>query len=76
MRIPLDASIPVYLHVQIDFWDNIYGLNMRVIKEIALTEPLVDQVESKAVCTNAVPILQLDILTCTKAVSCDLMYPY
>jgi hypothetical protein len=41
---------------------------MRVIKDIAITEPLVDIVESRAVLTNAVPILHLDILTCTKAV--------
>lgn len=45
-----------------------YGFNMRVIKDIAITEPLVDIVESRAVLTNAVPILHLDILTCTKEV--------
>lgn len=42
---------------------------MRVIKDIAITEPLVDIVESRAVLTNAVPILHLDILTCTKEVN-------
>jgi hypothetical protein len=42
---------------------------MRVIKDIAITEPLVDVVESRAVLTNAVPILHLDILTCTKEVT-------
>lgn len=41
---------------------------MKVIKDIALTEPLVDTVESRAVVSNAVPILHLDILTCTKEV--------
>lgn len=49
---------------------------MRVIKDIAITEPLVDVVESRAVLTNAVPILHLDILTCTKAVSFYLYYYY
>lgn len=41
---------------------------MRVIKEMALTEPLVDTVEGSAVLSTAVPILQLDILTCSKEV--------
>ena len=41
---------------------------MRVIKDIALSEPLVDLVESKAVVTNAAPILTLDIMTCKKEV--------
>ena len=43
---------------------------MSVIKEIAMTEPLVDVVEGKAVVSSAVPILSLDLLTCTKA-DCD-----
>ena len=29
---------------KIDFWDNVYGFNMRTIKEMALSEPLVDVV--------------------------------
>jgi hypothetical protein len=41
---------------------------MRKIKDIAITEPLVDMVESRAVLTNAVPILSLDVLTCKKEV--------
>lgn len=57
-----------YRAEKIDFWDNVYGFNMRVIKDIAITEPLVDVVESRSVLTNAVPILHLDILTCTKEV--------
>jgi protein arginine N-methyltransferase 1 len=41
---------------------------MKVIKDIAITEPLVDIVDSRSVVSNAVPILSLDILTCTKEV--------
>ena len=41
---------------------------MRKIKDIAITEPLVDMVESRAVVSNAVPILSLDVLTCKKEV--------
>jgi protein arginine N-methyltransferase 1 len=51
---------------RLDFWDNVYGFDMKAIKEIALKEPVVDVVDSKAIVTNSVPILDLDILTCTK----------
>jgi protein arginine N-methyltransferase 1 len=36
-----------YKSEKIDFWDSVYGFDMRVIKEIAITEPLVDVVEAK-----------------------------
>mmetsp|Transcript_8144 Transcript_8144/g.15353 ORF Transcript_8144/g.15353 Transcript_8144/m.15353 type:complete len:373 (-) Transcript_8144:161-1279(-) len=55
-----------YKAEKIDFWDNVYGFKMRKIKDIAITEPLVDMVESRAVLSNAVPILSLDVLTCKK----------
>lgn len=55
-----------YKKEKIDFWDNVYGFNMRVIKDIALSEPLVDSVDSKSVLSDAVPILRLDLATCTK----------
>jgi protein arginine N-methyltransferase 1 len=51
---------------RIDFWDNVYGFDMSPIKEIAICEPVVDVVDPKALVTDAVPILHLDILTCTK----------
>ena len=47
-------------------WDSVYGFDMSVIKEIAITEPLVDVVEGKAVVSNSFPILNLDLMTCTK----------
>ena len=49
-----------------DFWDDVYGFDMSPIKEIAMKEPVVDVVEAKSIVSNAVPILHLDILTCTK----------
>jgi protein arginine N-methyltransferase 1 len=55
-----------YKAEKIDFWDNVYGFDMGKIKDIALTEPLVDIVDSRAVLSNAVPILSLDVLTCKK----------
>lgn len=51
---------------RVDFWNNVYGFDMTPIKNIALTEPVVDVVDSRAVVTDTVPILQLDILTCKK----------
>lgn len=51
-------------------WGSVYGFDMSVIKNIAITEPLVDVVEGKAVVSNTVPILSLDLLTCTKE-DCD-----
>ena len=36
------------------------------IKDIALAEPLVDVVDQRAIVTNHVPILTIDVLTCKK----------
>jgi protein arginine N-methyltransferase 1 len=58
-----------YRSDKIDFWDNVYGFDMSVIKNIALTEPLVDTVNPSSIISNAKPILSLDVATCTKAVS-------
>jgi hypothetical protein len=49
-----------------DFWNDVYGFDMSPIKDIAVLEPVVDVIDAKAIVTNAVPILHLDILTCTK----------
>ncbi|CAB9512425.1 arginine N-methyltransferase 1 [Seminavis robusta] len=51
---------------RIDFWDNVYGFDMTPLKDIAIKEPVVDVVDAKALVTDAVPVLTLDILTCTK----------
>eukprot|EP00903_Cladosiphon_okamuranus_P019111 g17584.t1 len=55
-----------YRKEKIDFWDQVYGFDMSVIKEIALTEPLVDVVEGKAVVTDCQSILSLDLADCKK----------
>jgi len=59
-----------YKAEKIDFWSSVYGFDMSVIKEIAITEPLVDVVEGKAVVSSTAPILSLDLLTCSKE-DCD-----
>jgi len=51
---------------RIDFWEDVYGFNMQPLKEIAIKEPVVDVVDAKALVTDSVPVLTLDILTCTK----------
>ena len=54
-----------YKNDKIDFWDNVYGFDMSTIKNIAMTEPLVDVVDPKTIISNFKPILNLDLLTCT-----------
>lgn len=39
---------------------------MNTIKELALIEPLVDEVYNNTICTNEVPILNVDIMTVKK----------
>lgn len=51
---------------RMDFWKDVYGFDMTPLREIALREPVVDVVDSKTIVTDSVPILHLDILTCTK----------
>ena len=51
---------------RIEFWKDVYGFDMTPLKEIAVKEPVVDVVNAKAVVTDSIPILHLDILTCTK----------
>ena len=50
-----------YKHGKIDFWEDVYGFNMKCIRELALTEPLVDIVDEKQICSNEVAIFNLDI---------------
>jgi len=56
-----------YRSEKIDFWQSVYGFNMGCIKDIALAEPLVDVVDCRSIITNHVPVLELDVMTCTKA---------
>ena len=55
-----------YRKEKIDFWDNVYGFDMSTIKKMALAEPLVDIVDSKAIISSIEPVLHLDIMTCKK----------
>lgn len=48
-------------------WDNVYGFDYTPLKETALSEPLVDTVEMKAVVTDPASVLVLDLYKCTTA---------
>ncbi|KAI9884046.1 MAG: type I protein arginine N-methyltransferase Rmt1 [Watsoniomyces obsoletus] len=52
-----------YKEEKIGFWDNVYGFNFAPLKHVALTEPLVDTVEMKAVVTDPTAFLTLDLYT-------------
>lgn len=44
-------------------WDNVYGFDYSPLKHTALTEPLVDTVEMKAVVTDPTAVLTIDLYT-------------
>ena len=48
-------------------WDNVYGFNYSPLKDTALTEPLVDTVEMKAVVTDPTAVKTIDLYTVTPA---------
>jgi type I protein arginine methyltransferase len=56
-----------YRRDKIDFWGNVYGFNMNCIKDIALTEPLVDVVNPNCIISNTKPLLSLDLYACSVA---------
>jgi protein arginine N-methyltransferase 1 len=55
-----------YKSDRIDWWNEVYGFDFSPIRELAIKEPIVDVVDAKAVVTDAVPFLNVDILTCKK----------
>ena len=52
-----------YKEEKIGFWDQVWGFNYTPLKATALTEPLVDTVEMKAVVTDPASVLTLDLYT-------------
>lgn len=45
------------------FWDNVYGFEMKSIKEVALGEPLVDIVDPRLAITNKCKFFEADLYT-------------
>eukprot|EP00357_Protocruzia_adherens_P023006 CAMPEP_0114995660 /NCGR_PEP_ID=MMETSP0216-20121206/13858_1 /TAXON_ID=223996 /ORGANISM="Protocruzia adherens, Strain Boccale" /LENGTH=401 /DNA_ID=CAMNT_0002359737 /DNA_START=112 /DNA_END=1317 /DNA_ORIENTATION=- len=56
-----------YKEEKLEFWNDVYGVNMSCMKDTVMQEPLVDVVEGDAITTNICPILDLDLQTCTTA---------
>eukprot|EP00898_Chlorokybus_atmophyticus_P001905 jgi/Chlat1/2715/Chrsp180S02865 len=56
-----------YKHEKIDFWDNVYGFDMRAIKKTAMIEPLVDVVDADQIVTASSPIKSIDLDTMSEA---------
>merc|ERR1711939_193564 len=54
-----------YKDDKIGFWDNVYGFDYSPMKESALSEPLVDTVEMKALVTDPCPVFVIDLNTVT-----------
>lgn len=52
-----------YKEDKIHWWDNVYGFDMSAIREIAITEPLVDVVDNAQVVTNNYCLIDVDLYT-------------
>lgn len=52
-----------YKENKIHWWENVYGFNMSIIRDLALKEPIVDVVESGAVVTSVAEGWSLDMHT-------------
>lgn len=55
-----------YKDDKINWWDNVYGFDMSCIRDVAISEPLVDVVEPKQVVTNATVVKEIDLYTVTE----------
>jgi len=55
-----------YKEDKIHFWDSVYGFDMKRIKKIAITEPLVDTVDGRQVNSTHCKIHEIDLMTVTK----------
>ncbi|CAD8085966.1 unnamed protein product [Paramecium primaurelia] len=64
-----------YRKSKIDFWDNVYGVNMSCIKQWALREPLVDCCNPEQINSNSCPIFEIDIKT-VKVEDLDFSHQY
>merc|ERR1712212_529516 len=64
-----------YKDDKIDFWDSVYGFDMSAIRQIALSEPLVDTVEAKQVVTDSCMMKEIDLKT-VKAEELNFKVPF
>nr|CAB3265170.1 protein arginine N-methyltransferase 1-like [Phallusia mammillata] len=52
---------------KINWWDNVYGFDMSCIRDVAISEPIVDVVEPKQVITSGCMVKEVDLYTVTEA---------
>jgi len=52
-----------YKDDKINWWENVYGFDMSCIKDVAISEPLVDVVDSKQVVSNSMLVKEVDLYT-------------
>jgi protein arginine N-methyltransferase 1 len=64
-----------YKEEKIGFWDNVWGFDYTPLKETAMTEPLVDTVDIKAVVTDPASVITFDLYT-VKAEDLAFTIPY
>jgi protein arginine N-methyltransferase 1 len=55
-----------YKEEKIEWWRDVYGYDMTVIRDLAMLEPLVDTVQSSAVISDACELISVDIQTVRK----------
>lgn len=56
-----------YKKSKVNFWDDVYGIDMTCIKPNVMAEPLIDICEKRAINSSHCKILEIDLYTCTKA---------
>lgn len=56
-----------YKDEKINWWDNVYGFDMSLIRKVAITEPLVDVVDPKQVVSTPYQVKEVDLYTVQKA---------
>ncbi|KAH3762669.1 protein arginine N-methyltransferase [Pelomyxa schiedti] len=54
-----------YRNTKIDWWNSVYGYNMSCIREIALSEPLVDVAEANMITTNELFMKEFNVMAAT-----------
>eukprot|EP00002_Diphylleia_rotans_P028120 TRINITY_DN5671_c0_g1_i1.p1 TRINITY_DN5671_c0_g1~~TRINITY_DN5671_c0_g1_i1.p1 ORF type:complete len:339 (+),score=89.23 TRINITY_DN5671_c0_g1_i1:69-1085(+) len=56
-----------YKEEKINFWDSVYGFNMKAVKKLVTIEPLVDTCPAESICTDPSSLLlEVDITTMKK----------
>jgi protein arginine N-methyltransferase 1 len=55
-----------YKDDKINWWDNVHGFDMSCIRDVAISEPLVDVVEPKQIVTGSCSVKEINLYTVTE----------